>query len=104
MENKELTELDRQLITTSRALKQASINAVEAMGNGSNMAMGTMNNVWKYNQELLKQLTEARSINDITGIGLHETRRALEAARENMALLQKSEMINKTVDWLVISF
>ena len=38
MENKELTELDRQLITTSRALKSASKNAVEAMAKGPGFA------------------------------------------------------------------
>ena len=63
-----------------------------------------MGNVWKYNQDLVKQLSEAKNFNDVTGIGLHETRRALEAARDNMAILQKSDVIAKTVDWLVSQF
>jgi len=100
MENKELTELDRRLITTSRALRAASKNAVDAIGQGPNVAMTTMSNLWKYNRDLLKQLSEARNINDVTGIGLHETRRALEVAGENMTILKKSPVISKTVDWL----
>ena len=54
MENKELTELDRQLITTSRALMAASKQAVDTMGKGPIM----MGNIFRYNRELLKQLGE----------------------------------------------
>jgi len=102
MENKELTELDRQLITTSRALRVAAKNAVESMGRGPGVVTSIMANVLKYNQELVKQLSEAKSINDVTGIGLHETRRALEAAKESMATLKQSELIDKTINWLAI--
>jgi len=102
MENKELTELDRQLITTSRALRAAAKNAVESMGRGPGVVTSIMANVLKYNQELVKQLSEAKSVNDVTGIGLHETRRALEAAKESMASLKQSELIDKTINWLAI--
>merc|ERR1719232_2015735 len=54
MENKELTELDRQLITTSRALRAAAKNAVESMGRGPGVVTSIMANVLKYNQELVK--------------------------------------------------
>jgi len=102
MENKELTELDRQLITTSRALRAAAKTAVESMGRGPGVVTSIMANVLKYNQELVKQLSEAKSVNDVTGIGLHETRRALEAAKESMASLKQSELIDKTINWLAI--
>ena len=62
MENKELTELDRRLITTSRALRAASKNAVDAIGQGPNVAMTTMSNLWKYNRDLLKQLSEVNIV------------------------------------------
>jgi len=102
MENKELTELDRQLITTSRALRVAAKSAVESMGRGPGVVTSIMANVLKYNQELVKQLSEAKSMNDVTGIGLHETRRALEAAKQSMATLKQSELIDKTINWLAI--
>lgn len=102
MENKELTELDRQLITTSRALRAAAKTAVESMGRGPGVVTSIMANVLKYNQELVKQLSEAKTVNDVTGIGLHETRRALEAAKESMASLKQSELIDKTINWLAI--
>ena len=41
-------------------------------------------------------------MNDMTGIGLHETRRGLEAAMENLNSLKQSDFLGKTVDWLVI--
>ena len=40
----------------------------------------------------------------MTGIGLHETRRGLEAAMENLNSLKQSDFLGKTVDWLVIYF
>ena len=47
-------------------------------------------------------ILQAKSVNDVTGIGLHETRRALEAAKESMASLKQSELIDKTINWLAI--
>lgn len=44
---------------------------------------------------------QAQSINDVTGIGLHETRRALELSMDNLALLKQSDVLAKTVDWMV---
>lgn len=58
MENKELTELDRQLIMTSRALLAASKVTLEQVGRGPNKAMEMMANMWLYNKEILKQLSE----------------------------------------------
>ena len=40
-------------------------------------------------------------MNDMTGIGLHETRRALESAMDNLSLLKQSNFLGRTVDWLV---
>ena len=102
MENKSLTELDRQLITTSRALLATSKSALEVMGKGPMGMMQLMGNMWRYNQDLLRQLSGARSVSDVTGIGLHETRRALESAQENMALLKQSKSLGKTIDWLAV--
>ena len=102
MENKSLTELDRQLITTSRALLATSKSALEVMGKGPMGMMQLMSNMWRYNQDLLRQLSGARSVADVTGIGLHETRRALESAQENMALLKQSKSLGKTIDWLAV--
>lgn len=58
MENKALTELDRQLIASSRAMFAASQIAVDQMKRGPNMAMEVVANVWVYNKEVLKQLSE----------------------------------------------
>ena len=102
MENKSLTELDRQLITTSRALLATSKSTLEVMGKGPMGMMQLMGNMWRYNQDLLRQLSGARSVSDVTGIGLHETRRALESAQENMALLKQSKSLGKTIDWLAV--
>ena len=40
-------------------------------------------------------------MNDMTGIGLHETRRALESAMDNLSSLKQSNFLGKTVEWLV---
>lgn len=102
LENKELTTVDRTLISTSRALLAASKNAVDQMNKGQTMAYGLMANIWTYNRQLFKQLGEAQSINDVTGIGLHETRRALELSMDNLALLKQSDVLAKTVDWMAL--
>ena len=101
MENKELTEIDRRLISTSRALLGASRSAVTQVSKGQFMIFDLFNNIWNYNKQLFKQLSEARTMNDMTGIGLHETRRALESAMDNLSLLKQSNFLGRTVDWLV---
>ena len=58
LENKELTTVDRTLISTSRALLAASKNAVDQMNKGQTMAYGLMANIWTYNRQLFKQLGE----------------------------------------------
>ena len=72
MENKELTELDRQLIMTSRALLAASKVTLEQVGRGPNKAMEMMANMWLYNKEILKQLSEVHYTAEITdGVSKH---------------------------------
>ena len=62
MDNKELTEMDRQLITTSRALLSASRLTLEHIGEGPKRMAQCMTNIWRYNQELLIQLSEVQFI------------------------------------------
>ena len=101
MENKSLTALDRQLITSSRALLATTKATLELMGKGPSGMMQLLSSMWSYNQDLLKQLSGAKSMADVTGIGLHETRRALELSMDNLALLKQSDVLAKTVDWMV---
>ena len=44
-----------------RALRAAAKNAVESMGRGPGVVTSIMANVLKYNQELVKQLSEVRT-------------------------------------------
>ena len=60
MENKELTEIDRRLISTSRALLGASRSAVTQVSKGQFMIFDLFNNIWNYNKQLFKQLSEVR--------------------------------------------
>ena len=64
MENKELTEIDRRLISTSRALLGASRSAVTQVSKGQFMIFDLFNNIWNYNKQLFKQLSEVRKKND----------------------------------------
>ena len=102
MENKSLTALDRQLITSSRALLATSKATLELIGKGPLGMMQMMRDIWGYNQAIIKQLSGAKSMADVTGIGLHETRRALESAQNNMEMLKSSKAIEKTIDWLAV--
>jgi len=102
MENKSLTALDRQLITSSRALLATSKATLELIGKGPSGMMQMMRDIWGYNQAIIKQLSGAKSMADVTGIGLHETRRALESAQNNMEMLKSSKAIEKTIDWLAV--
>jgi len=102
MENKSLTELDRQLITSSRAFLATSKSTLELLGKGPMGMMALMGAMWRYNQDLLRQLSGARSVSDVAGIGLHETRRALESAQENLHLMKDSKAMAKTIDWLAV--
>ncbi len=101
MENKELTEIDRQLIASSRSILALTQTAVDQMKKGNDTVVEMVANVWVYNKDILKQLTEARSVADFSGIGLHETRRALEAAKENLVFLKSSDVLDSALNWLV---
>ena len=50
----------KKSIFTSRALRVAAKSAVESMGRGPGVVTSIMANVLKYNQELVKQLSEVR--------------------------------------------
>ena len=47
---------------TSRALLKASRTALDQIGKTPLVAVDLMSNIWRYNQELLKQLKEVKNL------------------------------------------
>merc|ERR1711962_81264 len=99
MENKELTELDRRLITLSRSLIETSTMALDsakqAPAKFGTMAVGSV----QYVGGVIKHISEARSINDLTGITLNESRLFLEGVRDNLPFVNNFGLLDSAISW-----
>jgi len=99
MENKELTELDRRLITLSRSLIETSTvaldSAKQAPAKFGTMAVGSV----QYAGGVIKHISEARSINDLTGITLNESRLFLEGVRDNVPFVNNFGLLDSAISW-----
>merc|ERR1712029_75991 len=99
MENKELTELDRRLITLSRSILETGTAALDsakqAPAKFGGMAVGSV----QYVGGVLRHISEARSINDLTGITLNESRLFLEGVRDSLPFVNNFGLLDNAISW-----
>ena len=124
MDNKELTELDRKLITLSRSLiaslSVASDSARELPGRVVTAAWESVS----YFAGVLKHISEvwmniftdhlayyknldilkARSLSDLVGIGLNESQIAMEGIRSNVPFVNNLGLLDGLITWTVRCF
>jgi len=99
MENKELTELDRRLITLSRSLIEAASQTVDSAKQAPTKFYGAAVGSIQYAGGVLKHISEARSINDLTGITMNESRILLEGVRDNVPFVNNFGLLDSAISW-----
>lgn len=101
MDDKELTELDRRLIQLTRSVLATTRMLTENVREVPAKSLEAARTSIAYFQGVLSHITEARSISDLTGIGLNESRRALENIKEVVPLTKNFELLDRVIDWMV---
>jgi len=98
-ENKDLTDFDRRVIGLVQRVsetRQAAIDTVkEAPANFVVVVQGSV----QYVGGVLKHLTEARSVSDLAGIGLNESRLAMEGARNKLPFVNSFGILDGAINW-----
>lgn len=102
MDDKELTELDKKLIQLSRSVLDSTRNLAQSMAEIPSKSLEAAKASIFYTGGVLKHLSEARSLNDLTGIGLNESRRGLEGLREYFPFANSFGVLDKTIDWMTM--
>jgi len=95
----DLPGLDRHLIALSRYVidtgDSLATSAKEAPGKVATMVKGS----FSYVGGVLRHIGEARSTNDLLGISLNESRRLMEGARDNVAVINNFGVLDGLIQW-----
>jgi len=99
MDDKELTELDRRLISLAHRLTGTGQAAIETAKEAPAKITGAVQGSVKYVGGVVKHFSEARSLTDLAGIGLNESRIAMEGARNNLPFVNNFGILDGAIDW-----
>lgn len=104
MDDKELTEVDRRIIDVSRTIVAAANSTAETFRKVPAQMAETLGASATYASDVAGQLFRARSLLDVTGIGLHEVRVGVERLQDYFGFLKGLPALDSLMDWMVRNF
>jgi len=99
-ENKELLEVDKQLINLGRAAVSKSKDIKEDIQQLPSKAWDAGATTWSWTKQTFGHLSEAKNISDLAGIGLYEVRSVLLKGQEKFDVLRNSTLLDGAISWL----
>ena len=101
LEDKELLQVDRKIISLGQTAVSSSRNAKNIINEMPSKLLNLAERSYSFTKEALGHLGQAQNLRDLVGIGMYEVRRALMEAQSNHDVLQKSTLLEGGISWLV---
>jgi len=99
-ENKELLELDRNVINIGRGLIFKAKDIKQDISRLPSKAWDAGATTLSWTKKTLERMSEAKTIRNLAGLGLYEVRIVLLEGQGRFDVLRNSTLLNRTISWM----